>query len=187
MKWYDIISNVYDFVLEKFYLESRKRAVELLDLRKGQILLDVACGTGANFKHIQLSNGNIEIYGTDYSKGMLKKGQTLIEKNNWNNITLLQSDARELTPSFLKKRINKNLKFDRIICVLGLSLINDLEEVLNKTLNLLRENGKIVIVDIYAEKRNLNTWVIEKLARADLNRKIWQTLEKRQITSTMNI
>ena len=179
MKWYDIFSNIYDSSLEKLYFESRKRAVELLDLKSGQTLLDVACGTGANFKHIQETNNEIKIYGTDFSSGMLRKGQSLIEKNNWMNISLFQADARELTPDFIKKQINREQSFDRIICVLGLSVIPDWDNVLDKLLLLLKENGKIVIVDVFAEKRNFNTWLVEKIARADLNRKIWQTLKEK--------
>ncbi len=179
MKWYDIFSNFYDSSLEKLYFESRIRAVELLDLKNGQTLVDIACGTGANFKHIKALNIDLDIYGTDLSEGMLKKGQATINKNNWNNITLFQADARELTPSFVRKKIDKNLSFDRIICVLGLSVIPDWEQVLDKMIDLLEENGKIVIVDVFAEKRNFNTWLVEKFAQADLNRKIWQTLEKR--------
>lgn len=49
--------------------------------------------------------------------------------------------------------------------------------VLDKMLGLLHENGKIVIVDVFAEKRDMNTWLVERFAQADLNRKIWQALE----------
>ncbi|MGB1003859.1 MAG: class I SAM-dependent methyltransferase [Salibacteraceae bacterium] len=177
MKWYDIFSNIYDSSLEKLYFESRQRAVELLDLKSGQVLIDIACGTGANFKHIKANNLNLEVYGTDFSQGMLRKAQVNIDKNNWENFTLFQSDARELTPSFVKEQINKDLTFDRIICVLGLSVIPDWEQVLDKMLDLLKRDGKIVIVDVFAEKRDFNTWIVEKVAKADLNRKIWQTLE----------
>ncbi len=177
MKWYDIFSNIYDSSLEKLYFKSRERAIELLDLKHGQTLIDIACGTGANFKHIKAANKDLEIYGTDFSEGMLSKGKTLIKKNDWNDIALFQADARELTPDFIKTKINKDLRFDRIICVLGLSVIPDWENVLNKMLDILKENGRIVIVDVFAEKRNYNTWLVEKFARADLNRKIWQTLE----------
>ena len=178
MKWYDIFSNVYDSSLNKLYFESRKRAVELLDLKSGQTLLDVACGTGANFEHIKRVTKEIEIYGTDFSEGMLRKGQSLIKKNNWNDVTLFQADARELSSSLIKAQTQLNLKFDRIICVLGLTVIPEWEGVLNKMLNLLAENGRIVIVDVFAEKRGFNTWLVEKFARADLDREIWQTLEK---------
>lgn len=177
MKWYDFFSNFYDNSLEKLYFDSRKRAVELLDLKEGQILIDVACGTGANFKHIKKNNSKFSLYGTDYSAGMLKKAQHLIEKNSWENIYLFQADARELNASSIEKYTNKKIKFDRVICVLGLSVIPEWEKILDNLIELLNENGKIVIVDVYAEKRNFNTWLVEKIAKADLDRKIWQTLE----------
>ena len=178
MKWYDIFSNFYDSSLEKLYFDSRKRAIELLDLKSGQNIIDIACGTGANFKHIKATGIDLSIYGTDFSEGMLKKGLKAIEKNKWKNITLFQADARKLTTSFIKKETNKDLSFDRLICFLGLSVIPEWEFALDNMLNLLKEDGRIVIVDVFAEKRNFNTWFIEKIARADVSRRIWQTLER---------
>ncbi|HMS50813.1 MAG TPA: class I SAM-dependent methyltransferase, partial [Chitinophagales bacterium] len=69
MKWYDLFSNFYDNSLEKLYFDSRKRAIELLDLKDGHTIIDVACGTGANFRHIKATNKDISIYGTDFSAG----------------------------------------------------------------------------------------------------------------------
>ncbi len=177
MKWYNLFSNFYDKSLEKLYFSSRQRAVELLDLNDNHIVMDVACGTGANFKHIQASNYQLDIYGFDYSSGMLKKGQELVDKNSWTNVSLFQTDARELNSQSIEKITTKKLHFDRIICVLGLSVIPEWELVLDNLLDLLKEDGKIVIVDVFAENRNFNTLLVEKIAKADLNRKIWQTLE----------
>lgn len=176
MKWYDVFSNFYDNSLEKLYFESRKKAIEFLDLQDGQSVLDLACGTGANFKHIKATNKNIQLFGTDYSEGMLQKGQALIHKNNWDNIYLFQADARQINASTIEKNTHLK-KFDRILCVLGLSVIPDWEKVMDNMLDLLNEDGKIVIVDVFAERRNFNTWLVEKIAKADLNRKIWQSLE----------
>ncbi len=181
MKWYDFFSNFYDNSLEKLYFSSRKRAIELLDLKDNQTVIDIACGTGANFKHIKANNDKVILYGTDYSTGMLKKGQNVIEKNSWQNIFLFQADARELNLNSIEKYTNKKLSFDRVICVLGLSVIPDWEKVLENLIGLLNENGKIVIVDVFAEKRNFYTWLVEKIAKADLNRKIWQTLETKTV------
>jgi S-adenosylmethionine-diacylgycerolhomoserine-N-methlytransferase len=181
MKWYDVFANIYDSSLEKLYYKSRVRAIELLDLKSDQTLIDVACGTGANFKHLKSTNIDVEVYGTDFSQGMLRKAESHIKKNNWTNITLFHADARELTPTFIKKQTNQDLSFDRIICVLGLSVIPDWEKVLDKMLALLNENGRIVIVDVFSEKRSFNTWLVEKFAKADLNREIWQTLEKKTL------
>jgi ubiquinone/menaquinone biosynthesis C-methylase UbiE len=177
MKWYDIFSNFYDNSLEKLYFSSRKRAIELLDLKDDQTVIDIACGTGANFKHIKESNDKVTLYGTDYSRGMLKKGQDSIEKYSWANTFLFQADARELNLASIEKYTNKKISFDRVICILGLSVIPEWEMVLDNLIGLLKEDGKIVIVDVFAEKRNFNTWLVEKVAKADLNRNIWQTLE----------
>lgn len=177
MKWYDLFSNFYDAALDELYAESRKKAIELLDIKDGQSVIDVACGTGVNFKHIKSKNKHIVLYGTDYSAGMLKKGQIAIEKNNWTDTFLFQADARNLSTETIEKLANKKISFDRIICALGLSVIPEWELVLDNLIGLLNENGKIVIIDVYAEKRNFNSWLVEKVANADLNRKIWQTLE----------
>ena len=37
MKWYNVFSNVYDSSLEKLYFQSRKRAIELLELNDERI------------------------------------------------------------------------------------------------------------------------------------------------------
>lgn len=177
MKWYDIFSNFYDKSLEKLYFSSRQRAIELLDLKDNQKVLDVACGTGGNFSHIKSNNKNVFIYGTDNSNGMLAKANAKVDSNGWDNILLFQSDAKELTLTTIENYINKKILFDRVICVLGLSVIPDWEIVLDNLLNLLNENGKIVIVDVFAEKRDFNTWMVEIIANADLDRKIWQTLK----------
>jgi ubiquinone/menaquinone biosynthesis C-methylase UbiE len=181
MKWYDIFSNFYDTSLEKLYFSSRQRAIELLDLKDNQIVIDIACGTGANFKHIKTKNDKVTIYGTDYSDGMLKKAKDTIEKNSWSNIFLFQSDARELNWANLEKYTGKTLQFDRVICVLGLSVIPDWEKVLDNLIGMLNENGKIVIVDVFAENRTFNSWLVEKIAKADLNRKIWQNLKTKTV------
>ena len=178
MKWYDIFSNFYDTSLEKLYADSRTRAVEILELKPGQTIIDIACGTGANFKAIKATNTDLAIYGTDFSEGMLKKAQLTLQKNNWDDgVTLFQSDALELTPELVRSKLGTEVSFDRVICFLGLSVIPDWEKALDNMLNLLNQNGKIVIVDVFAEHRDFNTWLVEKFAKADLNREIWQTLE----------
>ena len=178
MKWYDVFSNFYDNALEKLYFESRQKAVTLLELQDGNTILDVACGTGANFPHIYKINKNISLYGTDYSEGMLRLAKNTIEQQAWKNVYLFQADARNLNKAIVEKETKQN-SFDRIICSLGLSVIPEWEQVLDNLISLLNENGKIVIMDVYAEKRDFNTWLVEKFAKADLDRKIWQTLEKK--------
>lgn len=179
MKWYDVFANFYDQSLEKLYFASRQKAVEWLDPHDGCILLDVACGTGANFTHILTAGKEVTIYATDFSTSMLRRATQKIEKHQWKNIHLFQADARELSSLSITKHTDNVAGFDRILCVLGLSVIPDWERVMDNLLDLLNENGKIVVVDVYAEKRDFNTWLVETIAKADLNRPLWQTLEKK--------
>lgn len=87
MKWYDIFSNFYDTSLDRLYFESRKKAIELLDLKGDQTIIDVASGTGVNFKSENLS---IKIYATDYSNGMLRRAKDNIVKKQWKDIVLFK-------------------------------------------------------------------------------------------------
>lgn len=177
MKWYDFFSNFYDKALNQLYYDSRVKAIEYLRLDRKMNVLDIACGTGANFIHMISKEENINIYGTDYSPGMLEKAQSTIEKNNWKNVYLFQSDARDLNSELIEQKTNKIIEFDRIICSLGFSVLPDWTRILDNALTLLKKDGRIVIMDVFAEKRNINSWFVEQFANADLNRKIWQQLK----------
>lgn len=179
MKWYDFFAHFYDRSLEKLYRESRRRAVELLDLKDGQFVLDVACGSGANFKHIMASNHRVTLYGIDYSPGMLRKAQDQIDRNRWEDAHVFQADARTLSQESVMKKTNTRRTFDRILCVLGLSVIPQWEVVIDNMIGLLSEDGKLVVVDVHAQRRTFSTWLVELIARADLNRPIGPTLESK--------
>lgn len=178
MKWYDLFSNFYDSTLEKIYFESRIRAVELLDLKPDLTVIDIACGTGANFKHIKATGIDVDLYGTDISTGMLEKAQLLMNKNQWERITVFHSDAETISKDHIQNQTGKNLSFDRVLCVLGLSVIPNWNEALTNMLGLLKNGGKIVVVDVFAEQRNFSTWLVEKIAKANVRREIWQTLKE---------
>lgn len=178
MKWYDVFSTFYDSSLERLYYDSRIMAVEALDLKDKNVVMDVACGTGANFVHIANKGLDLELYGTDASSRMLEKARKLALKSEW-DISIFESDARELDDNLLYTQFRATPSFDRIICFLGLSVIPDWESVLDNMLSLLKTGGRIVVADVFAETRTWNTWMVEKIARADLNRPIWQTLESK--------
>lgn len=72
----------------------RGRAVEKLALKGGDSVLDLACGTGLNFKFLEEKIGRQgKIIALDYSRVMLEKAREKIKANNWLNITLVQADA----------------------------------------------------------------------------------------------
>jgi ubiquinone/menaquinone biosynthesis C-methylase UbiE len=179
MKWYDLFAGFYDNALEKLYFDGRKKAVDALKVANGQTVLDVACGTGANFKHLFATGKTFQLYATDFSAGMLKKAENRVQLAGYKNVRLLQADARTLSVETIEHYTGQPLTFDRILCVLGLSVIPDWEKVLDNLLGMLSGGGRLVVMDVFAEKQTFSTWLVERIARADLSRPIAQRLKEK--------
>jgi demethylmenaquinone methyltransferase/2-methoxy-6-polyprenyl-1,4-benzoquinol methylase len=72
----------------------RLRTVQALELRPGDTVVDVACGTGLNFSLLQQAIGlDGRIVGVDLTDAMLAQAQQRIEANGWSNVSLVQADA----------------------------------------------------------------------------------------------
>ena len=70
----------------------RRQAVRRLGLRSGDIVLDIACGTGLSFPLLEEEVGpDGRIVGIDLSPEMLGKARVRVESAGWNNVTLIES------------------------------------------------------------------------------------------------
>ncbi|MFI2743045.1 methyltransferase domain-containing protein [Zhouia sp. PK063] len=79
--YYDKLSVIYDYISNWYYKKARNYAIKELQLKNGQTVLNVPCGTGVNFKYFNeyLNNSGL-IIGIDLSSGMLDKARQKIEK-----------------------------------------------------------------------------------------------------------
>lgn len=74
----------------------RRRAVETLDLRPGDTVVDVGCGAGALFPLLVDAVGpEGHVIGVDHSREMLARARERIDAANWHNISLLEMAAEE--------------------------------------------------------------------------------------------
>ena len=118
----------------------RSRAVKKMSLKRGDKVLEVACGSGRNFPYLAETVGKDGfILGFDYSQEMLDAAKQLFKRNGWNNIKLVQGDAAQL-------KITEN-NFDGVVSVLGISAIPDWEKALNRCYDVLHHGGKLVVCD----------------------------------------
>lgn len=187
MSWYDIFSGFYDLTIEPHYKKARKIGVDALNLKEGDVVLDLACGTGPNFKYLSPLVGKTGlVIGLDYSKGMISKAKRKVSKNNWKNIILIQEDAKQISREQINKICGRDIQFDNVICVLGLSVIPKHKEAFENTYALLKPDGNYVIIDVYADKFVPQSWLTELVARADLKRKSWELLEKNSNSFSLN-
>ena len=74
----------------------RRHCVDLLDLKPGDVVLDVACGTGLNFPLIQAAIGERgRLIGVDLSPDMLTVARARVSENGWTNVSLLTSSVED--------------------------------------------------------------------------------------------
>jgi demethylmenaquinone methyltransferase/2-methoxy-6-polyprenyl-1,4-benzoquinol methylase len=92
-KNYDFTVRLYNLL--GFRIDSyREEAIESLRLKPGNTVIDIACGTGANFPMLQERIGpGGKIIGVDFTDAMLAKARERVEKKQWRNVELVQSDA----------------------------------------------------------------------------------------------
>jgi ubiquinone/menaquinone biosynthesis C-methylase UbiE len=92
-KHYDVTSRLYPLPGYPQHGQ-RLRTIEALELRPGDAVVDVACGTGLNFSLLETAVGpEGRIVGVDLTDAMLGQAEERIETNGWNNVSLVQADA----------------------------------------------------------------------------------------------
>jgi ubiquinone/menaquinone biosynthesis C-methylase UbiE len=179
MKWYDIIAPIYDKAIRSLYLPYRQKVIQSLQLQAGQTVLDLGCGSGLNFELIIDAIGpQGTLIGVDFSAKMLRKAQKTIDTHGWKNVFLLQQDASKLNIKELNIYSGIDIRMDRILCTLGLSVFPEWQLVFEKSFNLLKQNGKFGIMDLYNNKRSFQTRIVNFLADSDISRKVWEPLQK---------
>ena len=90
----------YDLAVKLFYpliglhiAEYRRRAVEHLNLKPGDTVVDIGCGTGLCFPLLMNKIGpNGHLIGIDISSEMLSHANKMVENAGWTNVQLIHSD-----------------------------------------------------------------------------------------------
>jgi ubiquinone/menaquinone biosynthesis C-methylase UbiE len=95
---YDRLSNVIPLFDWLFFQPPgfRAKAVDRLNLRPGEHVLEIGCGTGRNLPYLSKAVGpHGRVYGVDLSPGMLAKARALCDRNHLRNVELTEGDAAQ--------------------------------------------------------------------------------------------
>ena len=90
----------FDF---SFIKPVRQEAVELLNLKSGDRVLDVGCGSGGSFLYlVRAVSPTGEVIGIEISAESAKSARRRAAKNDWKNVEVIESNAlnAHLTGSF---------------------------------------------------------------------------------------
>jgi demethylmenaquinone methyltransferase/2-methoxy-6-polyprenyl-1,4-benzoquinol methylase len=143
-KHYNITSRLYP-VPGYPQQTQRRRAVRTLELRPGDTVVDVACGTGQNFPMIEQAIGpDGRIVGVDLTDAMLAQAQDRVDTHGWRNVRLVQADAA---------RFDFPTEVDAILSTYALTQVPGCGGVIAQGAAALSGNGRWVVLDLKVPDR----------------------------------
>ncbi|MEA3247394.1 MAG: class I SAM-dependent methyltransferase [Gemmatimonadota bacterium] len=120
----------------------RRRGVEALALRPGDTVVEIGCGTGANFPAIQQAIGATgRVVGVDLTPAMLDQARAGANRNGWTNVDLVESAAAQFT---FPTGVNG------IVSTFALTLAPEYDAVIRRGAEALVPGGRFVVVDFKA-------------------------------------
>jgi len=174
---YNITANLY-YLIGFREMHYRRMAVERLDPRPGQTVVELCCGTGINFDLLQRRVGPTgRIIGVDMTRGMLDQARRRVQKRGWKNVELIERDVADF-------EIPRGV--DRVISTFALSLSPHYAEVIARVQQALPLGGRFALLDLKAPDNAgpLMVRIAAMTARPfavtpDLvERRAWETVER---------
>lgn len=136
---YDLVNTLVSF---GFHHHWRKFTVEKTDLRPGQQVLDVCCGTGLITKDLAEKvspAGNV--VGLDLSPSMLAVAEQNLADSPWRNcIQLVEGNALSLPFA--------DNSFDRAVIGYGLRNVSDMRQALRELFRVVKPEGKVIALEL---------------------------------------
>lgn len=134
---------VYDLT-RKYYLFGRDRLIRELDLRPGERLVEVGCGTARNLIAMARRYPEARLFGLDASREMLKTAAEAIARAGLTDrICLAHGYAEDLSPAMFGEKA----PFNRAVFSYSLSMIPQWQQALSSAAAVLTPNGRIHVVD----------------------------------------
>lgn len=136
-KNYDQMNSIISFQRHKAW---RKETMKRMDVKAGQMALDVCCGT-ADWS-IALANEvgpTGQVKGLDFSKNMLQIGQQKVDELGLSNVELIHGNAMNLPFD--------DHTFDVVTIGFGLRNVPDYMQVLKEMNRVLKPGGKAVCLE----------------------------------------
>ncbi len=164
-RWYDFLQprmiGMMGFFGRLSFEEFQKRVVELANLREGDKVLDVACGTGrADAEILEKIGASGELVSVDFSAEMLKQAKAQARRLRLTAVRYQKADVERLSAFF------EEGKFDAVISVNGLPQFLHPDKALKEMVNVLRPGGRFAASTINRDRaeRKLLLWPFMQFA-----------------------
>ena len=147
-RMYRLQRYFYDFT-RKYYLLGRDGLLKDMDVRSGERVLEVGCGTARNLIILARRHPEAHFFGIDASAAMLKTAQAKIEKAGLRNVFLKTALADDFS---FDNTFGLSEPFDQIFFSYSISMIPPWRESIDNALKNLKPGGTLYIVDFYDQK-----------------------------------
>lgn len=128
----------------------RERAIDSLDLTRGDIVVELGCGTGANFGFLREQVGpEGQVIGIDITPDMLVFADRRIEREDWDNVSVIQGDARH--PPITRT--------DAVLATFVTGMFPDPASVVTQWCGVLRSQGRFSLLDAAMLHDNTNAFL----------------------------
>jgi S-adenosylmethionine-diacylgycerolhomoserine-N-methlytransferase len=158
--YYRVQSRFYD-ATRWMFLYGREALIKHADIRPGDRVLEIGCGTGRNFNAIQRRlDGTGEVIGVDCSAPMLRTAGDRVRRHGWKNVRLLDLE-------YGKEPVTRG-RADVVLFSYSLSMIPDWTMALACVQSELYAGGRIGVVD-FSKPANSSRHFAEWLAINHVN------------------
>ncbi|MDX1672776.1 MAG: class I SAM-dependent methyltransferase [Balneolaceae bacterium] len=132
---WDYSSPHYETGWQRQLRPAQQRLLEALDLKAGESVLDISCGTGlVTFPIAEAVTREGQVTGIDLSEGMIEQAQSLAAERGLSHISFHHMDAEELD-------LPDN-RFDVAVNALGLMYYPDPELAATEMYRVLKKGGR---------------------------------------------
>jgi demethylmenaquinone methyltransferase/2-methoxy-6-polyprenyl-1,4-benzoquinol methylase len=185
---YEAAGRLYDALSGEHvvYRAGRQSGVALLNLRAGDTVLDLGCGTGLNHALLVDAVGpSGTVVGLDRSPKMLEMAHRRVETNGWTRVCLIKADATTFDLNEVAKELPapSNGLFDAVFSSYAMSVFDDWHPAWDRMRALLKPGGHAGIVDMQLPVGRARIFsplvrLAASVGGADLHARPWTVIER---------
>ncbi len=159
----------------------RDRVADRLGLEPGDTVVEMGCGTGANFPHLRERVGpEGTVVGVDFTRGMLEQARDRVEREGWENVHLVQADAATFEP---------REDADAVLATFVVGMLDDPYSTVGYWSDWVRPGGHVALLDA-GQSTHPYSWPVNQAFRGlvvastpggglDFERPPWSVLDER--------